>query len=93
MPTLAIEFPLLPFRKSNVSSGAVRPTWAPFRSTVAAQERLQFSLRLMDGGYSPGGLVSLSSLLLGTSWELQWGQNPPKSTPWVLSHAPGRFLK
>ncbi|NXC51590.1 ZP3 protein, partial [Aleadryas rufinucha] len=35
-------------RKSNVSSGAVHPTWAPLRSTVAAQERLQFSLRLMD---------------------------------------------
>lgn len=71
------QLPLLPFRKSNVSSGAVHPTWAPFRSTVAAEERLRFSLRLMDGGCSPGGLVSPSSLLLGTSWE-------PKSTPWGL---------
>ncbi|KAI1234700.1 hypothetical protein IHE44_0003076 [Lamprotornis superbus] len=48
-------------RRSNVSSGAVHPTWAPFRSTVAAEERLRFSLRLMDGGCSPGGLVSLGS--------------------------------
>lgn len=44
-----------------MSSSAVHPTWAPFRSTVAAEERLRFSLRLMDGGCSPGGLVSLSS--------------------------------
>lgn len=54
------QFPFLPFRRSNVSSGAVRPTWAPFRSTLAAEERLQFSLRLMDGGYSPGASWVLS---------------------------------
>uniref|UniRef100_A0A8C3N0E1 Zona pellucida sperm-binding protein 3 n=1 Tax=Geospiza parvula TaxID=87175 RepID=A0A8C3N0E1_GEOPR len=39
-------------RRSNVSSSAVHPTWAPFRSTVAAEERLRFSLRLMDDDWS-----------------------------------------
>lgn len=58
------QFPSLPFRRSNVSSGAVHPTWAPFRSTLAAEERLRFSLRLMDGGCSPGGFVSLCSPFL-----------------------------
>lgn len=44
-----------------MSSGAVHPTWVPFRSTVVAEERLRFSLRLMDGGCSPGGFVSPGS--------------------------------
>lgn len=71
-----------------MSSGAVHPTWAPFRSTVAAEERLRFSLRLMDGGCSPGGLVFLSSRLLGTSWE----PNPPRGScrTFKSSHAPGK---
>lgn len=47
-----------------MSGNAVRPTWAPFRSTVSAEERLMFSLRLMTGGCRPGSPVSLGSLLL-----------------------------
>ncbi|XP_065544305.1 zona pellucida sperm-binding protein 3-like [Lathamus discolor] len=39
-------------RRSNVSSGAVRPTWAPFRSTLSAEEKLMFSLRLMNDDWS-----------------------------------------
>ncbi|XP_015481639.1 zona pellucida sperm-binding protein 3 [Parus major] len=39
-------------RRSNVSSGAVHPTWAPFHATAAAEERLRFSLRLMDDDWS-----------------------------------------
>uniref|UniRef100_A0A8B9TM20 Zona pellucida sperm-binding protein 3 n=1 Tax=Anas platyrhynchos TaxID=8839 RepID=A0A8B9TM20_ANAPL len=35
-------------RRSNVSSNAVRPTWAPFHSTLSAEEKLVFSLRLMN---------------------------------------------
>ncbi|NXJ32887.1 ZP3 protein, partial [Ciconia maguari] len=36
-------------RRENVSSNAIRPTWAPFSSTLSAEERLVFSLRLMNG--------------------------------------------
>lgn len=32
-----------------MSSNAIRPTWAPFSSTLSAEERLVFSLRLMNG--------------------------------------------
>ncbi|XP_005521422.1 PREDICTED: zona pellucida sperm-binding protein 3 [Pseudopodoces humilis] len=39
-------------RRDNVSSGSIRPTWAPFNSALAAEERLQFSLRLMNEDWS-----------------------------------------
>ncbi|XP_006026322.1 zona pellucida sperm-binding protein 3-like [Alligator sinensis] len=39
-------------RKENVSSKAIKPTWAPFVSTVSAEERLAFSLRLMNDDWS-----------------------------------------
>ncbi|NXR15919.1 ZP3 protein, partial [Semnornis frantzii] len=39
-------------RKSNVSSDAIQPTWAPFYSTLAGEEKLMFSLRLMNGDWS-----------------------------------------
>nr|XP_020655516.1 zona pellucida sperm-binding protein 3-like isoform X1 [Pogona vitticeps] len=39
-------------RMDNVSSRAVKPTWAPFRSTVSAEARLGFSLRLMTDDWS-----------------------------------------
>ncbi|XP_061205934.1 zona pellucida sperm-binding protein 3-like [Neopsephotus bourkii] len=39
-------------RRSNVSSSAIRPTWAPFRSTLSAEEKLMFSLRLMNDDWS-----------------------------------------
>lgn len=32
-----------------MSSNAIRPTWAPFSATLSAEERLVFSLRLMNG--------------------------------------------
>lgn len=32
-----------------MSSNAIRPTWAPFSSALSAEERLVFSLRLMNG--------------------------------------------
>ena len=47
-----------------MSSNAIRPTWVPFRSTLSVEERLMFSLRLMNGGCRPGSPVSLGSLLL-----------------------------
>ncbi|NWR85306.1 ZP3 protein, partial [Furnarius figulus] len=56
-------------RKSNVSSNAVRPTWAPFRSTLSAEERLTFSLRLMDDDWSTERLSN--GFQLGESLHLQ----------------------
>nr|XP_035928310.1 zona pellucida sperm-binding protein 3 isoform X3 [Halichoerus grypus] len=35
-------------RHSNVSSQAVLPTWVPFRTTMLSEEKLVFSLRLME---------------------------------------------
>ncbi|KAI5945514.1 zona pellucida sperm-binding protein 3 [Manis javanica] len=35
-------------RQGNVSSQAILPTWVPFKSTVFSEEKLVFSLRLMD---------------------------------------------
>ena len=39
-------------RKNNVSSQAVKPTWIPFTSTLSAEEKLTFSLRLMNEDWS-----------------------------------------
>ncbi|NWX87395.1 ZP3 protein, partial [Nothoprocta pentlandii] len=39
-------------RRNNVSSNAIRPTWAPFRSTLSSEEKLVFSLRLMNDDWS-----------------------------------------
>ncbi|KFP80522.1 Zona pellucida sperm-binding protein 3, partial [Acanthisitta chloris] len=56
-------------RKSNVSSNAVRPTWAPFHSTLSTEEQLMFSLRLMNDDWSTERLSN--SFLLGESLHLQ----------------------
>ncbi|KFU86088.1 Zona pellucida sperm-binding protein 3, partial [Chaetura pelagica] len=39
-------------RRHNVSSNGVKPTWAPFHSTLSKEEKLPFSLRLMNGDWS-----------------------------------------
>ncbi|XP_051484370.1 zona pellucida sperm-binding protein 3 [Apus apus] len=39
-------------RKSNVSSQALQPTWAPFHSMLSVEEKLMFSLRLMNDDWS-----------------------------------------
>ncbi|XP_060116303.1 zona pellucida sperm-binding protein 3-like [Heteronotia binoei] len=39
-------------RKNNVSSKAIQPTWVPFSSTLSAEERLVFSLRLMNDDWT-----------------------------------------
>lgn len=36
-------------RQGNVSSWAILPTWVPFRTTMFSEEKLVFSLRLMEG--------------------------------------------
>ncbi|XP_050759181.1 zona pellucida sperm-binding protein 3-like [Gymnogyps californianus] len=56
-------------RKSNVSSNAIRPTWVPFRSTLSAEERLTFSLRLMNDDWSSERLSN--GFQLGESLHLQ----------------------
>uniref|UniRef100_A0A8C0WXG5 Zona pellucida sperm-binding protein 3 n=1 Tax=Castor canadensis TaxID=51338 RepID=A0A8C0WXG5_CASCN len=39
-------------RQGNVSSQAILPTWVPFRTTVFSEEKLVFSLRLMQENWS-----------------------------------------
>ncbi|KAM8972599.1 zona pellucida sperm-binding protein 3-like [Pelodytes ibericus] len=40
------------YRFHNVSSNAIKPTWLPFQTTISAEERLSFSLRLMNADWS-----------------------------------------
>ncbi|NXF89948.1 ZP3 protein, partial [Eubucco bourcierii] len=56
-------------RKSNVSSDAIQPTWAPFLSTLAGEEKLMFTLRLMNGDWSSERLSN--GFQLGESLHLQ----------------------
>ncbi|XP_078090921.1 zona pellucida sperm-binding protein 3-like [Mustelus asterias] len=39
------------FRKDNVSSNPIKPTWIPFSSTRSGEGHLSFSLRLMNGDW------------------------------------------
>nr|XP_033780531.1 zona pellucida sperm-binding protein 3-like isoform X2 [Geotrypetes seraphini] len=39
-------------RTGNVSSKAIKPTWAPFSSTISTEEKLAFILRLMNDDWS-----------------------------------------
>ncbi|NWH68442.1 ZP3 protein, partial [Geococcyx californianus] len=39
-------------RRDNVSSSGVRPTWVPFHFTLSSEEKLPFSLRLMNDDWS-----------------------------------------
>ncbi|XP_053319890.1 zona pellucida sperm-binding protein 3-like [Spea bombifrons] len=39
-------------RHGNVSSNAIKPTWKPFSATISAEERLSFSLQLMNDIWS-----------------------------------------
>ncbi|XP_068129454.1 zona pellucida sperm-binding protein 3-like [Hyperolius riggenbachi] len=39
-------------RLGNVSSQAIKPTWSPFSTTVSSEERLSFSLRLMNDDWT-----------------------------------------
>nr|XP_060611938.1 zona pellucida sperm-binding protein 3-like [Anolis sagrei ordinatus] len=39
-------------RRNNVSSKAMQPTWVPFSSTASAEQKMSFSLRLMDDNWS-----------------------------------------
>ncbi|XP_062819125.1 zona pellucida sperm-binding protein 3-like [Anolis carolinensis] len=39
-------------RRNNVSSKAVQPTWVPFSSTLSAEQKMSFSLRLMNDDWT-----------------------------------------
>ncbi|KAM9375091.1 zona pellucida sperm-binding protein 3-like [Phaethornis superciliosus] len=39
-------------RRDNVSSNGVKPTWVPFSSTLSSEEKLPFSLHLMNEDWS-----------------------------------------
>ncbi|XP_053825576.1 zona pellucida sperm-binding protein 3-like [Vidua macroura] len=54
---------------SNVTSGSIRPTWAPFNSALASQEKLLFSLRLMNEDWSSER--DLSAFRLGDVLNIQ----------------------
>ena len=41
-----------------MSSWAIQPTWVPFRTTVFSEEKLVFSLRLMEGEQGGSGAGS-----------------------------------
>ncbi|XP_014166312.1 LOW QUALITY PROTEIN: zona pellucida sperm-binding protein 3-like [Geospiza fortis] len=56
-------------RRDNVSSGSIRPTWAPFNSALASQEKLLFSLRLMNEDWSAER--DLSAFRLGDVLNIQ----------------------
>lgn len=56
-------------RQGNVSSQAILPTWVPFRTTVFSEEKLVFSLHLMEG--KQGGLAGVlagRALAVSHSW-------------------------
>lgn len=56
-----------------MSSNGVKPTWVPFHSTLSSEEKLPFSLRLMNGRFwvrvssgagHPGLASEMATLLL-----------------------------
>ncbi|XP_075061708.1 zona pellucida sperm-binding protein 3-like [Mixophyes fleayi] len=49
-------------RHGNVSSQAMDPTWDPFSSTLSSEERMSFSLRLMDDDWSSPRLSNVFQL-------------------------------
>ncbi|XP_069805320.1 zona pellucida sperm-binding protein 3-like isoform X1 [Dendropsophus ebraccatus] len=56
-------------RHGNVSSKAIRPTWAPFSTTVSTEERLAFSMYLMTDDWS--ARLSSSIFQLGDVFNIE----------------------
>uniref|UniRef100_A0A8D0ENN7 Zona pellucida sperm-binding protein 3 n=1 Tax=Strix occidentalis caurina TaxID=311401 RepID=A0A8D0ENN7_STROC len=64
-------------RRYNVSSDGVKPTWVPFRSTLSSEEKLPFSLHLMNGSAE-----RLSTIFqLGEVLHFQAGVNTENHAP------------
>ncbi|KAH0512380.1 Zona pellucida sperm-binding protein 3 [Microtus ochrogaster] len=66
-------------RQGNVSSHAILPTWVPFSATVSSEEKLAFSLRLMEENWNTE--KSSPTFHLGEvahlQAEVQTGSHPP----------------
>ncbi|XP_055462204.1 zona pellucida sperm-binding protein 3 [Psammomys obesus] len=66
-------------RQGNVSSYAIQPTWVPFSTTASSEEKLAFSLRLMDENWNAE--KSSPTFHLGEvahlQAEVQAGSHPP----------------
>ncbi|XP_057621602.1 zona pellucida sperm-binding protein 3-like [Chionomys nivalis] len=66
-------------RQGNVSSHAIWPTWVPFSATVSSEEKLAFSLRLMEENWNTE--KSSPTFHLGEvahlQAEVQTGSHPP----------------
>ncbi|NWQ75687.1 ZP3 protein, partial [Columbina picui] len=66
-------------RRANVSSNGVNPTWMPFRSTLASEEKLPFSLRLMNEDWSAERVSTVFQL--GEILHFQAGVNTENHAP------------
>ncbi|XP_075132087.1 zona pellucida sperm-binding protein 3-like [Leptodactylus fuscus] len=58
-------------RHGNVSSNAIKPTWAPFSTTVSTEERLSFSMYLMTDDFSAprsSSVFQLGDLMYIEAW-------------------------
>ncbi|NXG16779.1 ZP3 protein, partial [Grallaria varia] len=66
-------------RRNNVSSNGVKPTWAPFRSTLSLEEKLPFSLRLMNDDWSAERASTVFQL--GEVLHFQAGVNAENHVP------------
>ncbi|XP_036028368.1 zona pellucida sperm-binding protein 3 [Onychomys torridus] len=66
-------------RQGNVSSHAILPTWVPFSTTVSSEEKLVFSLRLMEENWNaekPSPTFHLGEVA-HLQAEVQTGSHPP----------------
>ncbi|XP_030642506.1 zona pellucida sperm-binding protein 3-like [Chanos chanos] len=67
------------FRKNNVSSNTLRPTWIPYASTKVAEDLLVFSLRLMTDDWKferPSNQYFLGDLLNIEASVIQYNHVP-----------------
>ncbi|KFP20056.1 Zona pellucida sperm-binding protein 3, partial [Egretta garzetta] len=66
-------------RRDNVSSHGVSPTWVPFHSTLSSEEKLPFSLRLMNDDWSAERGSTIFQL--GEVFHFQAGVNTENHAP------------
>ncbi|KGL89979.1 Zona pellucida sperm-binding protein 3, partial [Charadrius vociferus] len=66
-------------RRDNVSSNGVKPTWVPFHSTLSSEEKLPFSLRLMNDNWSAERVSTIFQL--GEVLHFQAGVNTENHAP------------
>ncbi|KAM6060203.1 zona pellucida sperm-binding protein 3-like [Theristicus caerulescens] len=66
-------------RRDNVSSNGVKPTWGPFHSTLSSEEKLPFSLRLMNDDWSAERVSTIFQL--GEVLHFQAGVNTENHAP------------